>query len=97
MKLGETYVEWNPDKNEWLRKERSITFDIILTAIAEGGLLELRDHPNQTRHPKQKEFVVVFEEYVYIVPFVEDKEKIFLKTIFPNRTETKKYLKEKTI
>jgi len=37
-------------------------------------------------------FVVEIRDYVYIVPFVEDKEKYFLKTIYPSREATKKYL-----
>jgi hypothetical protein len=31
-------------------------------------------------------------DYVYYVPFIEDNEKIFLKTIIPSRKYTKKYL-----
>jgi len=39
-------------------------------------------------------YVVEIDEYVYLVPFVEDEEKCFLKTIFPSRKMTKKYLKK---
>jgi len=39
-------------------------------------------------------FIVEIRNYVYIVPFAEDKEKYFLKTIYPSREATKKYLKE---
>ena len=30
--------------------------------------------------------------YAYIVPFVTDDEKIFLKTVYPSRSATKKYI-----
>ena len=30
--------------------------------------------------------------YVYLVPFVEDDETVFLKTIIPSRKATKQYL-----
>ena len=37
-------------------------------------------------------FVVEINHYVYLVPFVEAGEKIFMKTIIPSRKATKKYL-----
>jgi len=40
-------------------------------------------------------FIVEVRGYVYIVPFVEDEEKYFLKTIYPSSDATKKYLKER--
>ena len=36
--------------------------------------------------------MVKIENYIYSVPYIEDKEKIFLKTIIPNSKATKKYL-----
>jgi len=38
-------------------------------------------------------FVVDVEGYVYLVPYVETEESVFLKTIIPSRKMTKKYLK----
>ncbi len=43
----------------------------------------------------QKIFIVDIDEYVFLVPFVEDDEGIFLKTIIPSRKMTKKYLGDK--
>jgi len=40
----------------------------------------------------QKIFIVAINDYVYIVPFVEDEDVLFLKTIVPSRKMTKKYL-----
>jgi hypothetical protein len=38
-------------------------------------------------------YAVKLREYVYLVPFVEEQAKgIFLKTAFPSRKATKKYL-----
>ena len=39
----------------------------------------------------------VLDDYVYAVPYVEDSEKIFLKTVFPSRKYTKLYLKKEVI
>ena len=39
-------------------------------------------------------FVVRIRGYAYLVPFVETKQEIFLKTIIPSRKATKQYLLE---
>lgn len=56
-----------------------------------GNELEIYDHPNQERYPGLKISVVLVEGYVYLVPFVENKDEIFLKTIIPSRKATKYY------
>lgn len=89
------YFDWNADKNELLKVERSISFEDVSTAIHEQGLLAVIDHPNKQKYPGQKIFVVCVEEYVYLVPFVEDEEKIFFNTIIPSRKYTKVYLQSK--
>ena len=88
------YFDWNKEKNELLQVERDISFEDILIAINEGGVLEILKHPNQKKYPNQMQLVVKSEEYVYIVPFIEDEEKVFLKTIIPSRKTTEKYLKK---
>lgn len=88
------YFDWNKEKNELLKLERGISFEEIEIAIRTSGLLDAYPHPNQKRYPGQQIYVVQVEDYVYLVPFVEDEEKIFLKTIIPSRKATKKYLKQ---
>jgi hypothetical protein len=39
-------------------------------------------------------FVVQRDNYVYLVPFVEDEKLIVLKTIIPSRKATKQYLEK---
>ncbi len=89
------YFEWNEEKNKLLRSERDVGFEDVVNHIQSGGLLNIIDNPNQKKHPKQKMFVVNINNYVYLVPFVEDSQKYFLKTIFPSRKMTKKYLIER--
>ena len=36
------------------------------------------------------------EDYVFLVPFVEDEHTVFLKTIIPSRNATKEYLGEES-
>jgi hypothetical protein len=40
--------------------------------------------------------VVRREEYVYVMPFVEDADTDFLKTIIPSRKATKEYVGEES-
>lgn len=84
--------DWNQEKNEWLRLERGITFENIVYHLDHGGLLDAIEHPNQTRYLNQRIFIVNVESYVYIVPFAETEDTIFLKTIIPSRKMTKLYL-----
>jgi len=86
------YFDWDVDKNKKLIKERKVIFEDVLIAIEEGRLLDIIEHPNQ-KYSNQKIFIVQILDYAYLVPFVEDEEKIFLKTIIPSRKATKKYIK----
>ncbi|MBI5848891.1 MAG: DUF4258 domain-containing protein [Nitrospirae bacterium] len=90
------FFDWNDEKNELLKKERGVSFEQVELAIASGDLLDRMRHPNPDKYPNQKVFLVRIENYVYSVPYVEDSEKIFLKTIIPNSKETRKYLGGKT-
>ncbi len=84
--------DWNDEKNESLKKDRNVTFEEIVFHITRGGLLDTIQHPNQKTYPGQQIFIVNVENYACLVPFVEDEEIIFLKTIIPSRKMTRKYL-----
>jgi uncharacterized DUF497 family protein len=88
------YFEWNSEKNEQLKKERRISFEQIVIQIEGGKLLDVLDHPQRGKYGNQRLFVVEQDDYVYLVPFIEDAERIFLKTIIPSRKATKKYLRK---
>lgn len=88
-----TYA-WNPLKNGQLKAERGISFEDIVLNIQLGNEIDAFEHPNQERYPGQKISVVLIETYVYLVPFVENEDEIFLKTIIPSRKATKKYIGE---
>lgn len=89
------YFDWDKSKNDWLKGERDICFEDISNILEDEAFLDVVDHPNKKRYPNQKMFVVVFNKYVYLIPFVEDEEKYFLKTIIPSRKATKQYLERK--
>ncbi len=86
------HFRWNHQKNAELKNERDISFEQIVLAIEGDGLLDTITHPNLKRYPNQSVFVVVFEGYVYLVPFVEEAEFYFLKTVIPSRKATRDYL-----
>ncbi|MEK7611674.1 MAG: toxin [Patescibacteria group bacterium] len=86
------YFDWNQEKNRQLKRGRGVSFEDVLVAISEDRLLAIKDNPQPKRYPKQKIFVVEIGSYAYLVPFVEDEEKVFLKTIIPSRKATKTYL-----
>lgn len=86
------YFTWDDAKNETLKAERGVGFEEIVFHIERGDLLDTVEHPNQDRYGGQRIFVVRRQDYVYLVPFVEDDTSVFLKTIIPSRKATKQYL-----
>lgn len=87
------YFSWNVKKNEKLKRERQISFEAIVFHIQNGGLLDIITHPNQSKYQGQRIFIVNVDDYAYLVPFIEDDNIVFLKTIIPNRKATKRYLR----
>jgi len=85
---------WSSDKNEVLKAERGLSFEGVTVAVESGGLLDLLDHPNKARYSNQRVLVVTFNNYVYLVPFVEEEDHYFLKTIIPSRKATREYLNQ---
>ena len=86
------YFAWDEDKNNLLKETRNISFEEIVLSLSNNKLLEVVEHPNKQKYPNQRIFIVEVRDYAYIVPFVEDEDKYFLKTIYPSREATKKYL-----
>ena len=88
------YFSWNAEKNEALRRERGVSFEEVVYHIERGDVLDILEHPNREKYPSQRVFIVNMDDYAFIVPFIESPETVFLKTIIPSRTATRKYLGE---
>ncbi len=86
--------EWNPEKNEWLKKELGISFEEIVFHLSRGDVWMLSDHPDQKKYPNQRIYFVIVNDYVFLVPHVIDERYIFLKTIIPSRKATKDFRSE---
>ena len=58
-------------------------------------VLETIEHPNQEKYRGQKIAIVRIDDYAYLVPYVQESDGIFLKTIIPSRKATNKYVRAK--
>lgn len=91
-KKGMKEIRFNQDKNTKLRMTRGINFDDVAEIIKKVKTTTI-EHPNKKRYPKQRILLVKIKSHIYAVPFVEEDEYIFLKTIYPSEKYTKKLLK----
>lgn len=89
-------IDFNEEKNILLKEARGVCFEDVIQAIEEGRILADLKHRNQNRYPGQRILVIKIKDYIYAVPYIIDqkKEAIFLKTVFPSRVLTNKYLRK---
>lgn len=85
---------WDNDKNEKLKVERSVSFEQVVFCIENKQLLDIIEHPDKEKYRGQKMYVVGIDKYVYLVPFIDNDEERFLKTVFPSRKHTKLYIEQ---
>ena len=88
-------IDFNEEKNEILKRMRNVNFEDIREAIENEGLIATINHPNKKKYTHQFIFAVKIHHYIFAVPCVwNNKKKVFfLKTVYPNRKLTNKYLK----
>ena len=86
---------WGPDKNEQLMQERGVSFEQVTVAVENGDLLQVVQHPNAEKYPRQKIMIVGMNGYAFLVPFVEETDYIFLKTIIPSRKATRDFIESR--
>jgi uncharacterized DUF497 family protein len=86
--------QWDNEKNEWLKENRGVSFEQVVILMERGDIFEIIEHPNQNKYPGQKIATVRIDDYAYLVPYVQESDEIFLKTIIPSRKATNKYVRE---
>ena len=86
---------WDNEKNELLKDSRGVCFEQVVVLMAREDILETIEHPNQDKYPGQKIATVRIEDYVYLVPYVQKSDEIFLITIIPSRKATNKNLRSR--
>jgi hypothetical protein len=84
-------IEWSEEKNIKLQAERNLSFEAIVIALEQGKLIDIVSNPSK-HYPHQNVLIVEIDNYLVLVPFVEDDEKVFLKTAFRSRKMTKNTL-----
>lgn len=87
-------IRFDEKKNQLLKAMRGVCFDDIVDALEQDQFIDDIAHPNEN-YPHQRVYVVEFNVYMYAVAYVidEQKQEIFLKTMYASRVLTKQYLK----
>ncbi len=84
------YFDWNKEKDKILQHKRGITFLEIVNALQHGKLVDIIENQS-SNFDNQKCFLVDIDDYIWVIPFVENGEEIFLKTAFKSRKYQKIY------
>ncbi len=88
-------IKWNIEKAKSLQineTRNKVGFEDCVIAIEEGRVLD--DLPHPTRQ-NQRILVLEINDYAYLVPYIIEDERIFLKTVFPSRKHHAQYLGNK--
>ena len=77
-------IRWNLLKSERLKRTRGASFEEII----QSKLIAVKKHPK-----KSNQNIMLFDSkgYIWVVPYVETENEIFLKTLYPSRSYTKQY------
>jgi len=83
-------IEWNEEKDKWLKEERGLSFADIALEIKRGNY-SLRPNPNRIG---QVAFITELPniKHKIFVPAVVTEKGYFLKTAYQSRKETKRSL-----
>lgn len=85
-------IIWDNNKNTKLKVKRNISFEQIAEIILRKEYLDISENPSR---PSQQIFIIKLNNYIYSVPFILDNNSnIILKTAFPSRKLTKKYMRQ---
>ena len=83
---------WSDEKNRKLKQERGLGFEDAAYYIENAKVVDIIRNPNADKYKNQEIFVLNINNYIYLVPFIETRDFVFLKTIIPSRKFTKIYL-----
>jgi len=84
---------WDENKNDLLKKTRNISFEQIIIDIENGNILDILANSSKS-YKNQILIVIDHDNYAYVVPAIKSNNEYFLKTIFPSRKYTDKYLRK---
>ena len=82
-------IIWDQEKSKKLILERNLSFEVFSDLILQKAYADILENP---AHPDQMIFIIPFNKYTYVIPFIiDDDNSIVLKTIFPSRKFHKLY------
>ena len=82
-------IRWNESKNVRLKRERGLSFEMVLEKIDANQFLSVERHPKRSN---QWILVLELNGYPHVVPFIiEEDGSWFLKTIYPSRSAKKRF------
>jgi hypothetical protein len=76
-------VQYDPDKNEKLKKQRNVSFEDLFDCEEKYILADIENE--NPRYPGQRIIVAEIKGYTYMIPYVKNEDSIFLKTMIPSR------------
>ena len=97
VKILKMKFKWENDKNELLKQHRNISFEQMILSIEDKKVVDVIEHPNQKKYKGLIFILVEHNNYIYVVPsFISNSgDECQLKTIYPSRKYTDKYLRGK--
>jgi hypothetical protein len=75
-------TKWNKVKSERLKLVRGVSFEDIIAS----EFIKFEKHP---KREAQNIMLFRYRGYIWVVPYVENEEYRFLKTLYPSRKYTK--------
>lgn len=87
--------DYSKEKDLILRQTRGVGFKDVIDAYKRGG--KLVDLENKSKGRKNQRLLVTkIRGYAFVTPYVIDRDRkvFFLKTIYPSRKLTRKYLRQ---
>lgn len=77
-------IRWSLVKSERLKRVRGVSFEEVIAS----KFIAVKKHPH-----RENQNIILFEykEYIWVVPYIEEGNSIFLKTLYPSRKYTKLY------
>jgi hypothetical protein len=88
-------INWNTENSLSLKESRGICFEDVIFYIEKGEILDDYLRPNPKTYPGHRIMVISVSNHACLIPYVENEEELFLKTIILSRKATQKYLGEK--
>ena len=79
-------IKYSRLKSERLKRTRGVSFEEIISA----ELIGVKRHP---KREGQDIMLFRYKGYIWLVPYMEEKDYVFLKTLYPSRKYTKLYRK----